>query len=40
MDFALPAPAESYRRRYRDFVRRHVLPYDTTPESFDEHGNI
>ncbi|MCM2327605.1 MAG: acyl-CoA dehydrogenase family protein [Lysobacter sp.] len=40
MDFALPAPIEDYRRRYRDFVRRHVLPYDTTPESFDEHENI
>jgi acyl-CoA dehydrogenase len=40
VDFALPAPIEDYRRRYRDFVRRHVLPYDTTPESFDEHENI
>ena len=40
MDFTLPAAIEDYRRRYRDFVRRHVLAYDTTPESFDEHENI
>ena len=40
MDLTLPAAVEDYRRRYRDFVRRHVLAYDTTPESFDEHENI
>ena len=40
MDFKLPPEAEAYRARYRDFVRNHVLPYDTTPESFDEHENI
>ncbi|HRA24262.1 MAG TPA: acyl-CoA dehydrogenase family protein, partial [Usitatibacteraceae bacterium] len=40
MDFKLPSEAEAYRARYRDFVRSHVLPYDTTPESFDEHENI
>ncbi|MDH5265659.1 MAG: acyl-CoA dehydrogenase family protein, partial [Betaproteobacteria bacterium] len=40
MDFKLPPAVESYRGRYRDFVRNHVLPYDTTPESFDEHENI
>src|SRR5256885_370439 len=32
MDFALGAPAEKYRQRYRDFVRREVVPLDTTPE--------
>jgi acyl-CoA dehydrogenase len=40
MDFALGAHAEKYRQRYRDFVRREVLPLDTTPESFDEHENL
>ena len=40
MDFKLPPAVEAYRSRYRDFVRNHVLPYDTTPESFDEHENI
>jgi acyl-CoA dehydrogenase len=40
MDFALGAPAEKYRQRYRDFVRREIVPLDTTPESFDEHENL
>ncbi|HEX5629107.1 MAG TPA: acyl-CoA dehydrogenase family protein, partial [Usitatibacteraceae bacterium] len=40
MDFKLTPEIEAYRSRYRDFVRNHVLPYDTTPESFDEHENI
>lgn len=40
MDFSLPPAIEAYRNRYRAFIRNHVLPYDTTPESFDEHENI
>lgn len=40
MDFALPAPLEDYRRRYREFVRGTVLALDTDPASFDEHQNI
>jgi len=40
MDFALSREAKTWRDRYRAFVREHVLPYDTTPESFDEHDNI
>ena len=40
MDFALPREAKKWRDRYRAFMREHVLPYDTTPESFDEHDNI
>ena len=40
MDFALSAEAKRHRDRYRAFVRSEVLPYDTTPDSFDEHDNI
>ncbi len=40
MDFALSPEIEDYRRRYRDFVRAEVLPLDTDPASFDDHGNI
>jgi acyl-CoA dehydrogenase len=40
MDFALSRDQKRHRDRYRAFVREHVLPYDTTPESFDEHDNI
>ena len=40
MDFALSAEAKKYRDRYRAFVREHLLAYDTTPESFDEHDNL
>lgn len=40
MDFALSAEAKKYRDRYREFVRKHLLAYDTTPESFDEHDNL
>ncbi len=40
MHFALPAPLEEYRRRYREFVRTTVLPLDTDPASFDGHQNI
>ena len=40
MDFALSAEAKKYRDRYRAFVRQHLLAYDTTPESFDEHDNL
>jgi acyl-CoA dehydrogenase len=40
MDFALSADARKYRDRYRAFVRGHLLAYDTTPESFDEHDNL
>jgi acyl-CoA dehydrogenase len=40
MDFALPAAIESWRNRYRTFVRTEVLPLDTQPDSFDEHENI
>ncbi len=40
MDFALSAEAKKYRDRYRQFVHAHLLAYDTTPESFDEHDNL
>jgi len=40
MDLALSREQKRHRDRYRAFVREHVLPYDTTPESFDEHDNI
>ena len=40
MDFALSPEAKKYRDRYREFVHRHLLAYDTTPESFDEHDNL
>ena len=40
MDFSLPPEVKRHRDRFRAFVREHVLPYDTTPESFDEHDNI
>ncbi|HEX4763327.1 MAG TPA: acyl-CoA dehydrogenase family protein [Usitatibacter sp.] len=40
MDFALSRDTKAWRDRYRAFMREHVLPYDTTPESFDEHDNI
>jgi acyl-CoA dehydrogenase len=40
MDFALSREQKALRDRYRAFVREHVLPYDTTPESFDEHDNL
>ena len=38
--FEPTAEQRRHRDRFRDFVRREVLPYDTTPESFDEHDNI
>ncbi len=40
MDFALSPEVKRHRDRFRAFVREHVLPYDHTPESFDEHDNI
>ncbi len=40
MDLALSPDTRKHRDRFREFVREHVLPYDTTPESFDEHDNI
>jgi len=40
MDFALSREARAHRDRFRAFVREQVLPYDTTPESFDEHDNL
>jgi acyl-CoA dehydrogenase len=40
VDFTLPPEIEELGKRYRDFVRGEVLPHDTRPASFDEHGNI
>ena len=40
MDFTLPPEVARKRDAYRAFAREEVLPYDTTPESFDEHENI
>lgn len=40
MDFALAPDLKRHRDRYRAFVRGEVLPYETTPDSFDEHENI
>jgi acyl-CoA dehydrogenase len=40
MDFALSPEAKRHRDRFRAFARGEILPYDTTPESFDEHDNL
>ncbi|MDQ3025566.1 MAG: acyl-CoA dehydrogenase family protein [Pseudomonadota bacterium] len=40
MDFALSPETRRTRDRYRAFARQEILPYDTTPESFDEHDNL
>ena len=40
MDFTLPPEVARKRDAYRAFAREEVLPYDTNPESFDEHENI
>jgi acyl-CoA dehydrogenase len=40
MDFALSPEVARRRDGYRAFAREEVLPYDTTPESFDEHDNV
>jgi acyl-CoA dehydrogenase len=40
MDFTLSPEARRHRDRFREFARAEVLPYDTTPDSFDEHDNI
>ena len=40
MDFALSPDIDAWRKRYRAFVREHVLPFDQHPESYDEHQNI
>ncbi|HXZ48889.1 MAG TPA: acyl-CoA dehydrogenase family protein [Usitatibacter sp.] len=40
MDFALPPEIRRQRDKFRAFAREQVLPYDTTPESFDEHDNL
>jgi acyl-CoA dehydrogenase len=40
MDFALTSETRRHRDRFRAFAREQVLPYDSTPESFDEHDNI
>jgi acyl-CoA dehydrogenase len=40
MDYALAPDIDAWRKRYRAFVREHVLPFDQHPESYDEHENI
>jgi len=40
MDFVLDGDVESYRKRYREFVRDRLLPLERDSESFDEHENI
>ncbi len=40
MNFQLDERTESYRARYREFVRAHVLPLESDRASFDEHENI
>jgi acyl-CoA dehydrogenase len=40
MDFALTSETRRHRDRFRAFAREQVQPYDSTPESFDEHDNI
>jgi acyl-CoA dehydrogenase len=40
MDFTLDPASRELRERFRSFARSEVLPYDTTPESFDEHDNL
>ena len=40
MEFVLDPKIESYRARYRDFVRERILPLERDPASFDEHENI
>ena len=40
MDFTLPPEVARKRDACRAFAREEVQPYDTTPESFDEHDNV
>ena len=40
MDLALPPEVARKRDAYRAFAREEILPYDTTPESFDAHDNV
>jgi acyl-CoA dehydrogenase len=40
VDFKLDERTESYRTRYREFVRQRVLPLEDDRASFDEHENI
>ncbi len=40
MDFELPADAERFRRRVRDFVEGEILPLEADPENYDEHQNV
>jgi acyl-CoA dehydrogenase len=40
MDFTLSEQTRRHRDRFRAFAREQVLPYDGTPESFDDHDNI
>jgi acyl-CoA dehydrogenase len=40
MDFTLDPASRELRERFRSFARSEALPYDTTPESFDEHDNL
>ena len=40
MNFQLDERTESYRRRYREFVRERVLPVERDPDTFDDHENI
>lgn len=40
MDLTLAPEVEQHRQRFRAFMREHVLPLDTRPDSFDPHENI
>ena len=40
MDFTLSPEIEDYRQRVRTFVNDRILPLESDPASYDEHGNI
>ena len=40
MDFTLSAAEESYRSRVAGFVADRILPLESDPENFSDHGNI
>jgi len=40
MDFTLPPQLDDYRKRYRAFVARHLLPLELDAGAYDDHENI
>ena len=40
MNFQLDSKTDDYRKHYREFVLKRVLPLERDPASFDDHENI